>query len=129
CQPSSNATATCGSNLPEAFVNAPRPRDRDKPTPALTSKSRRGSALASGIPPAGSPCPPSPACWGGQGGGSGPGGRRRTEAWRNMDCCKAQNDEQNKNKIARGPVGTASDLFTHRSFVRRAQFSCLRNAV
>src|SRR5262249_23855210 len=72
-QPSSNVTAICGSKLPEAFVSAQRPRPGAASTPAFTPTSRQGSGPASEILPAGPKCD-----------GSGSGGRRRIEAWRDI---------------------------------------------
>src|SRR6266436_6859487 len=78
CQPSSNATRTRGSNLPEAFVRAPRPRRRAESTSVLAAKSGWGSAPTSHILPAGPKCD-----------GSGSGGRRRTAVCRDIIICSA----------------------------------------
>src|SRR6266481_1778384 len=77
-QPSSNATRTRGSNLPEAFVRAPRPRRRAESTSVLAAKSGWGSAPTSHILPAGPKCD-----------GSGSGGRRRTAVCRDIIICSA----------------------------------------
>src|SRR5260370_1075125 len=79
CQPSSNATRTRGSNLPEAFVRAPRPRRRAPSTSVLATNSAWGSAPTSHIPPAGPKCDR-----------SGSGRRRRTAVCRYITLYSAE---------------------------------------
>src|SRR6266436_4184062 len=114
CQPSSNATRTRGSNLPETFVRAPRPRRRAPSTSVLAAKSAWGSGPTSHIPPAGPKCE-----------GAGAGGGRRGGACRDINYSIAQCLEQNKNNFYILARAAARDLFTCRLSRRRAQFSCL----